>query len=202
MDVNVLVATAESLGPTPLPEEIAGYEDSQDPAVKGSWEITTATSADWALARAAECQAEADAIDAQYAAAVARLAKRRDELKARAERGSRYFEFKLAVWAEKNRGSLLKGKSKSAHLLHGTIGWRKKGGRLVVTDKDALVAWLATQPIEAGLYRMKLEPEMSEIQSLCRNLGEVPPGTTFDVERDEFYVKPEAPEAALMKGTP
>jgi phage host-nuclease inhibitor protein Gam len=200
MDVNEIIAVAEKCEPPPLPEGIASYEDPQDPAVKGAWEITTQTSADWALARVAECHAEAAAIEEQLAAAVARLHKRASELMERADRGARYFEFKLAVWAEKNRTSLLKGKSKSVHLLHGQIGWRKKGGRLVVADKARLAEWLATQPIEAGLYRTRIDPEMSEIQAQFKRSGEIPPGCEYEIERDELYVKPdEAPTTALER---
>jgi phage host-nuclease inhibitor protein Gam len=199
-NVETLIATAEKYGPPELPEEIATYEDTQDPEVKGAWQITTQTSADWALARVAECEVEADAIDAQYAAAVERLAKRRDALKERAARGQRYFEFKLAEWANANRKTLLKGKKKSVQLLHGSVGWRQSGGRLVVTNRDEFVAWLQTQPIESGLVRIKYEPDMTEIQALCKRDGIVPPGTEWAPEVDNFYVRVEAPEMALVKG--
>ena len=69
-----------------------------------------------------------------------------------------------------------------------------------VTDKDALAAWLAAQPVESGLYRVKVEQEMRELQRLCSETGEVPPGTDYVPERDEFYVKANSPETAIVKG--
>ncbi len=198
MDVTKLIATAEALGPVPLPPQVEGYEDEQDPMVKGSWEITTQTSADWALLRLAECEAEAERIEAQYQAAVDRLAKRRDELVARATRGQGYFRFKLEQWATKNRGSLLKGKAKSVNLLHGKVGWRSKGGKLAVVDKEALVSWLETPPGQA-FARVKYEPDMKAIQAHSSTTGEIPPGMEYEPESDAFYATPEAPETALAK---
>lgn len=200
MNVEDIIATADALGPTPLPPEIASYEDEQDPEVRGGWEITTQTSADWALQRRAECEAEAERVEDQYQAALARLTKRRDDLIARAKRGAAFFEFKVKVWAERNRASLLKGKSKSVPLLHGVVGWRKKGGNLKVVDRDALEAWLLAQGVESGLFRLKVEPEMREIQARLKRDGEIPPGCEYVPEFDDVYVKSEAPETALMKG--
>jgi len=197
MNVNDLIATAEKLGPTPQDEWVADYEREE-----GSWEITNQTSADWGMQRLAECLAEVDEIGRQYQAAVDRLIKRRDELVARAERGIGYFRFKLEQWAEHNRSALLKGKAKSVQMLHGCLGWRKSGGRLKVEDKDALAAWLSGQPIELGLFRMKIEPEMRALQDYCRQANVVPPGCVLEPERDDFYVRAEAPEEALTKGKP
>jgi len=192
MEVLELVAAAKAMQ--------SEYVDEQDPTVRGDWAIQNTGSADWALERVGECEGEADSIEAQYAAAVERLSKRKAELLARAARGASYFRMKLEEWAGPNRASLLKGKGKSVAMLHGTIGWRKKGGNLRVEDKDALAAWLITQPVESGLYRVRVEPEMRALQKWCAESGEIPSGCEFVPEFDEFYVKAEAPEAALVKG--
>ena len=203
MNVEELIKTAERLGPTPEPPEVLAYEQAEGP-----WEVKTVSpgiipaSADWTVQRLGECESELATVEAHYQAAIERLNKRRDELEERARRGVAYFRFKLEQWATRERTWLLKGKAKSVQLMHGTFGWRKSGGRLKVEDKDALAAWLSGQPIESGLYRMKIEPEMRALQEHCRKLGEVPPGCMFEPERDDFYVKAEAPEEALMKGTP
>ena len=197
MNVEELIKTAEKLSPTPEPPEVLAYERDE-----GAWEITNQTSADWGMQRLAECEAEIAAVETQYQAALARLKARYDELVARSQRGIGYFRFKLEQWAEHNRSALLKGKAKSVQMLHGVIGWRKSGGRLKVEDKDALAAWLSGQPIESGLYRVKIEPEMRALQDYCRQANVVPPGCVLEPERDDFYVKAEAPEEALTKGTP
>jgi phage host-nuclease inhibitor protein Gam len=201
-----LIATAESMQPAAplhageLPPDLATYEDAQDPDVKGPWQIETTGSADWALSRLAECEAEADEIDRQVAAAVEKLKARGEDLKARAARGASFFRYKLLVYAETHRASLLTGKKKSRDFLHGRIGWRKKGGRLAVEDKAALEAWLLAQPIERGLYRMKVEPEMKALQALCSETGEVPPGCGFVPEYEDIVIEASGPEAALAKG--
>jgi len=205
MNVEDLIKTAEKLGPTPEPEEITAYEALE---LGAPWEIKTISpgiipaSADWTLQRAGECEAEIATVEDHYQAALKRLNERRAELIDRAQRGVNYFQYKLLQWATKERPWLLKGKAKSVQLMHGTFGWRKSGGRLKVEDKDALAAWLSEQPIESGLYRVKIEPEMRALQEHCRKSGEVPPGCTFEPEYDQFYVKAEAPEEALTKGKP
>lgn len=194
-----LIETAERLGPTPLPEPIATYEDASDPEVRGAWKIETAASVDWALQRVAECEAEAGAIDAQADAAIERINARRAELKERAARGSNFFRFKLTEYAMHHRSALLTGKKKSRDFVHGRVGFRQKGGRLEVRDREALIAWLASQPVEEGLYRMRLDPEMKAIQARFKIAGEIPPGMEFIPEYEDVVIEAEAPEAALAK---
>lgn len=206
MNVNDMIAVAETMEPAPstteltAPAEFAGYEDEQDQAVTPAWRIENISTADWALRRLAECEAEAAAIDEQYAAAVAALSERRDALKAKAERGAGFFRFKIAEYAERERGSLLKGKKKSHDFLHGRISFRSKAERLEVTDRAALEDWLAAQPVEAGLYRMRLEPEMRALQERFRSTGECPPGTDVKPAEESISIDAIAPEKALTKG--
>lgn len=205
MDVNALIRTAESNPPAPsttelaTPVEFAGYEDAEDSLVTPAWRIEDAGTADWALRRLGECEAEAAAIDAQYAAAVAHLAARRDELKAKAARGAGFFKFKLAEYAERCRASLLKGKKKSAEFLHGKIAFRSKAERLEVVDREALIEWLSSQPVESGLYRVKVEPEMRALQDLFRASGEIPPGTEAQPAEETVTIDAIAPERALER---
>lgn len=205
MDVNALIKTAETMAPAdplragPLPDDLATYEDSENPEVSGGWQIETIASADWALCRLAECEAEGEEIERQAEAAIKRIRERAEVLKAKVARGAGFFRYKLAVYAETHRGELLRGKKKSREFLHGAIGWRRTGGRLRVADKDALLAWLAEQPITSGLYRMKLEPEMAAIQSAFKERGEIPPGCEIEPETDEIKITANAPETALAK---
>jgi phage host-nuclease inhibitor protein Gam len=199
MDVTALIETAERLGPTPLPEGIAEYEDAANPEVRGAWAIETVQSADWALLRKGECEAEIADIDAMEKAAISEIRQRAARLRERAERGVRFFEFKLVEWMEKNRATIVHGKKKSRPLLHGTVGWRAKPERLEVVHPDMLMAWLAAQPVESGLYRVTLEPEMRAIQERFKTSGEIPPGCEIRPERDEPYTKCEAPTTALAR---
>lgn len=205
MDVNEIIHTAETNPPAPplaeltIPPELLDYADEADPLVKAAWQIENQRSADWALQRIAECEAEAAEIDAQADEAIRRIEARREALKMKAERGAGFFRFKVADWAERNRATLLHRKRKSVDLIHGRIGWRKKAERLIVTDPAALEAWLLTQPVEAALYRMKVAPEMKAIQALYKDSGAIPPGCDVESESETLHIEATAPESALTK---
>lgn len=177
--------------------QVPEYEDDLDPTVKTGWEITDLGSADWAFERLAECEAEAEEIEAQFNATVTRLRARADMLKAKAARGAAFFRFKLLVYAEHNRSELLKGSKKTREFLHGKVSWRTKPERLEVTDKGALVDWLASQPIKGGLYRVEVKPELRAIQEQFKATGEIPPGCDLAPESETIHV--EATSQALSK---
>lgn len=201
-----LIHTAETNPPAAplragsMAPEVEGYEDEQDPAVKGAWAIESLGSADWALSRLADGEAEIAEIERQEAATIARVHKRADELKARAGRLVSFMRYKLLAYAETHRAALITGKKKSRDFIHGRIGWRQKGGRLVVEDKAELEAWLLTQPVEAGLYRFKVEPEIKAIQAQFKADGVIPPGMKFEPEYEDIEIKASGPETALVKG--
>jgi hypothetical protein len=178
------------------------YQDDDRPEVKGPWVPVTRVDFDWAFERLSQCQAEADGIDEQYEAWVKRAEKRRDELKERARRGVHFFEGRIRMGAQAGREFLLRGKSKTAKFLHGEVSWRRLGGRLTVSDPKALADWLVTQPVESGLWRQEIKPEMKALQAHCKATGEVPPGCVYGEEYEEIYVKSEPADGALAKGTP
>jgi phage host-nuclease inhibitor protein Gam len=183
-----------------VPDAFAGYEDEADPSVGGGWLIRDLGSADWAISRVAECQAEAAEIDRQADAAIERINRRREALKEKAARGEAFFRARLLMFAETHRDEILTGKKRSREFVHGRIQFRKKAERLVVKDREALLAWLATQPVEAGLYRVRLEPELRAIQDRFKTAGEIPPGCEVEPESETVEIKTEAPETALVKG--
>lgn len=167
--------------------------ETVDPA----WTIKDLGSADWALSRLAECEAEAAAIDAQAEAAIERIRQRADTLKAKAAKGSNFFRFKLTEYAERERSTLLTGKKKSREFVHGKLAWRAKAERLEIVDREALVAWLSMQPVESGLYRVKVEPEARALQDLFKTSGEIPPGCEVKPAEESLIVEAIAPERAL-----
>ena len=91
---------------------------------------------------------------------------------------------RTGLWKGKPVKALTKGKSKTIDLPTGQITWRKAGGKLTIIDKDALAAWAVEQGPEAGLFRVKTEPEMRAIQALFAKTGELPPGTDFEPETE------------------
>jgi phage host-nuclease inhibitor protein Gam len=208
MNVLDLIRTAETNEAAPplrvgmLPEHLADYRDEEEPEIGGpGFHIMNPQTADWGLSRVAMLKAELRDIEEQARAAKERIDRRAESLKAKVQRGIAYFEFKLLEYAETHKKALLGGgKKKSRSFVHGVIGWRSSQERLEVKDAKALVAWLETQPVERGLYRTKVEPEMAAIQALYQTTGEIPPGCDIKPETDTPYVKAEAPETALVKG--
>jgi len=194
------VKAAEETPLAPLPPEIEGYTDDERPEVQGRWEIASPGDADWALSVVAESDAEVAEIERQALAAIARVEARRDALTAKAARRGNFFRFKLAAYAQAHRAAILgTGRRKSRDYVHGRISWRAKPERLVVEDAAALEAWLVAQPVERGLYRMKVEPEMRAIQALYAEHGECPPGCGIKVEPETISITANAPETALAK---
>jgi phage host-nuclease inhibitor protein Gam len=180
------------------PEDLVDYQDEIDPEVRGPWKVENVQSADWALSRLGECEREAAEIVAQAQAAHEAIDRRAERLTLRAQRGAAFFTMRLLQWADKNPTEIHRGKKKSRDFLHGVIGTRKKGGRLVVTDKDALTAWVREQPPERGFFRVKVEPEMKTLQDEYQKNGIVPPGMEVEPEREELYVKA-IPETEAIK---
>lgn len=186
--------------------QIARVEAEQEPldadalATEGAWSPRSLRDVEWSLECIGESEAEIAAIEAQEADAIARIRQRVARIKESAERRASYFRGRVAEWAESHRAEILAGKKKSRELVAGVIGWRKKGGRLRVVDKAALAEWAAAQPVELGLFRVKVEPEVAEIQKHAKASGEIPPGCEWEEEHDEIHI--EAASLMLPKETP
>lgn len=171
-------------------EAAAAIQEPLEPhaiAEAGAWAPKSIRDVEWALECLAESEAEVVAIDAQLSDLIARATARADAIKAKAQSRIAFFGGRVAEFAEAHKGELLVGKKKSREFLSGRVGWRKKGGKLVVTDKAALSDWLTTQ--DPALFRVEVKPEMKALQDLCRTTGIVPPGTDFEPERDEVFVE-------------
>jgi phage host-nuclease inhibitor protein Gam len=196
MNVNEIIATAERLGPSEPLHPLASYEDEE----KGiGWSVKDKSDAEFALRCIAEADADIADVRAAAEAARAQIAAREASLVAKAERRADFMRWQIARYAEANRSSLLRGKRKTAEFLHGALKWRSKPERLEVVDKDALAAWLATQPPERCLYRIEFKPEMRALQELLRTTGEVPPGTEAKPAEETLTVEAVAPERALKE---
>ena len=169
-------------------------------ATEGAWAPKTIRDVEFALECIAESEAEVDAIEAQAKDARQRIDLRVAKLTEAATRRAAYFRGRVAEFAETNRSDLLIGKKKSRDFVSGRIGWRKKGGRLRVTDKEPLAVWLATQ--DERLYRVKLEPVMDELQAHAKATGEVPPGCEWEEEHDEIHIEAAPLMLPITKETP
>ena len=178
----------------------ATYEDATDPTVRDGWAIADIGSLEWAMSRIADLQEEQAENEVALAEAHKRLDARAAQLQDKVNRGLGFFKGAVMRYMEAHRAELLKGgKKKSRSMLYGILGWRSAGGRLKVTDKDALAAWLMQQPVELGLYRVKVEPEMRALQDYCRSANIIPPGTELDPEREVAFVNAISPGTTLAK---
>lgn len=168
------------------------YVDEERPDVRagGPWKIETVTSLDWAMSRLCALQLELADLAEQERARVAAIEERAHLLAQKAERGVAFFESMISEYAHRNRDTLLGGgRKKSREVLSGTVGWRTKPGRLVVLDKEALGAWLERQAPDAGLYRIRLDPDLAALKAHYEATGTIPPGTEWQDETETFFVK-------------
>lgn len=174
------------------------YTDAEDTSVvAGEWRIQNVQSCEWAMSRAAALESEQTQIEQAAQEAHKRIDHRKDTLLAKLERGINFFKMHIADYAAKNRDALLGGgKRKSKTFLHGTVGWRKKGGKLTVANKEELATWLREHG-DITLFRVKIEPEMAALQAAFQTTGVIPPGCEYVPESESFYIDPVDPAAPL-----
>lgn len=174
-------------------EQIAEpYQDDIEEDIGQDWRVKDLVDADWALRRLGELEKEVADNKRIEAADILRVKARTAKLNATAARGVAFFESHLRAYADAHRAELLgSGKKKSRSLQHGSIGWRKTGGKLKVVDAEALLDWARGQPVEENLVRTKEEPAIDEIKRFMKNTGELPPGAELEPEGEEIHLKPQ-----------
>ena len=143
----------------------------------------------------ARLEAEIEGDEAAFKAAVERLKTRRDDVvgvkSLRMERLRREIGRIAQVYDF--------GKKRSRELFSGSFGWRKKPERLEVEDPKAVLKWCEDHGVA---LRVKVEPDLSELQKIFRNgkvdtgtgeilaeKGVVPPGAKVVPESDEVFIK-------------
>lgn len=165
-------------------------ETREEIEVKGPFQIQGPDSADWALDKLGRYQQRIAEIERQAEAARAMIESRRVSLVASLGQQVAYFEALLLDYAQRARSEIVGGSRKSRDYLHGRIGFRSKGGRLVVKDAAALAAWLETQPPEAGLYRVKLDPDKKALDAHFEATNELPPGCEYEPATESISIDP------------
>lgn len=165
--------------------------------VPQGWRAASLSDLEWCLERQGEALATIAANNALAEEAIARIRQRLATINGPLERTASYFEAQARTYAESARSELLgKGKKKSRDLPAGSVGWRKKGGGLVVDDEDAAIAWAKAQD-DLSLVRVKVELNKSALNAAFKANGEVPPGCSVAPETEELYIKPTVPEIRL-----
>jgi len=172
-----------------MSEEIPDLEDGI--AVPETWTIQDLATADWALSRIADLEREIAENESLAETAIARIKLRTELLNERASKGLAFFRSRIEGYAQANREHLIPGKKKTRSLLHGSISWRSTPERLKVVDASATLTWAQTQPIEAGLIRIKEELDKPALNALFKSTGEMPPGTELEPAKEELQIKAE-----------
>lgn len=159
------------------------------------WRVTSVKDMDFALLRIRELKAEIAAQEDVAQTRILEIQERAAHVTKRARWLVGFFESHIRAFAQQNRDALLgHGRKKSVDLIHGSVSFRKCGGGLAVTDREALTKWAEEQPVESGVLRVKTEVDVNAVKARFKELGEVPPGTDVEPEREEILVKPLAKE--------
>jgi phage host-nuclease inhibitor protein Gam len=174
--------------------EPASYEDVEP---RPGWRAASLSDLEWCLERMGEAQRIMAENAALAEEAIGRIRARLAALNASQERTAQYFEAQAKCYAETARVELLgKGKKKSRDLPSGSVGWRKSGGGLVVTDEAACLEWAKAQD-DLSLVRVKVELSKTALKDRFKATGECPPGCDIEPESETLYVKPVVPEVVL-----
>jgi phage host-nuclease inhibitor protein Gam len=174
-----------------MSEEIEVVEfDENEPGWKERWKVQGLDTLDWAMRRLAESRRFIQENDAVAAAAIARIKAKTEKLNASAAHDAAFFEGVIEEYVRANRKTLIGISSKKSRSFpHGTVSFRKTGGRPVIGDKEALLAWAMSQPVEANCVRMKVEVAWDVVKASVEKTGEIPPGVDIEPESETFKIE-------------
>lgn len=176
-----------------MSEKIEPYappgETWEEIQAKGPWQVQGPDSADWALGKLAEYRAQVAEVERQAEAAHAVIEARRLALVKRIGGEAAGFEAALTDYAVNHRADIVSGKRKSKDYLHGRIQFRAKGAKLVIEDAAALAVWLEAQPAEAGLWRVKIEPDKKALDAYFEKTDVLPPGCKYEPATESITVE-------------
>lgn len=149
------------------------------PIQKQSFQIDTEEKASWVIGKRNALESRRTILKAQY-----------DAMKKDIDNDLRAWEFcfleKLKWFV---RSSLPKDK-KSVKFLTGTAGFRSSPGSLAITDEEKAMAWAEKNCPDAIVVKKSLS--VSTLKEYMKKTGEVPDGTEFSGEEENFYVKEES----------
>ena len=179
-----------------MTDDLEYFDDAPQPYHAG-WAIENVSTLEWAMGKKAKLEANLEDLEHAAQQARDRVSQRFNQLATKIHAAMSFFDSHIEKYANANREMLLgAGKAKSRQFLHGVIGWRKRGGRLVVVDAEALKTWLVEHGDET-LYRVKIEPEMKNLQDQFSKTGVIPPGCEYVADQEKFYVEAVDPERML-----
>jgi phage host-nuclease inhibitor protein Gam len=136
-------------------------------------------SADWAVDKLVSMDEKLERLERQYKAAKAAIVRDKEALERR-------FLSEIRAWAE----GQLTGKTKTLHLLSGSISFRSVKGGPRVRDAAEVLAWARESLPEAIIETVTHKVDAQTVKDHVKAWGEIPPGVEIVDDRQELYIKP------------
>jgi hypothetical protein len=144
----------------------------------GGFHVDSEAAADWVIDRMLSLDEQAARLDAQYKARKAAIVRDRESL-------DRRFSSELRAWAAEN----MPAKSKTLHLLSGSVSFRAVRGGPRIADSREVEAWARENLPEAVIEKIDYKIDAQMIKRHVEAWGEIPPGVEILDDREEMYVK-------------
>lgn len=171
-------------------QDTEAYEDAPAPQGEQPWSVQTLQDADWALERLADLERQIRENNELADAAIQRIRLRNSALNEKVQRGIGFFRAHLDAFAKTHRELLLgSGRKKTRELPHGSIAFRKSGGRLEVKASEDCLLWAQAQPVENGVLRIREELDKRGLNEWHARTGEVPPGCEVTPETEVVVIE-------------
>jgi phage host-nuclease inhibitor protein Gam len=136
-------------------------------------------SADWAVDKLVSMDEKLERLERQYKAAKAAIMRDKEAFERR-------FLSEIRAWAE----GQLTGKTKTLHLLSGSISFRSVKGGPRIKDHSDVLAWAQENLPEAVVPTVTLKVDAQAVKDHVKAWGEIPPGVEIVDDRQELYIKP------------
>lgn len=158
-------------------------------ATEPTFKVGDRSSAEWVMERLTEAEAELAAIAARRKVLLDNLAGMEAEAQRRADWLRYRFGAELEAWA----AAELEGKKqRSIKTPFGTLAFRKKAAKVVVTDEEAAVTYLEDLGLTDAVKVTKkvlLSVLNNSTGAVAYLAQEKPPGITVEPESDGFTIK-------------
>jgi phage host-nuclease inhibitor protein Gam len=135
--------------------------------------------ADWAVDKLVSMDEKLERLERQYKAAKAAIVRDKDAFERR-------FLSEIRAWAE----GQLTGKTKTLHLLSGSISFRSVKGGPRIADSREVEAWAHENLPEAIIETVTHKVDAQAVKDHVKAWGEIPPGVEIVDDRQEIYIKP------------
>jgi phage host-nuclease inhibitor protein Gam len=145
----------------------------------GGFHVDSQQAAEWVIDKMIALEERAERLDAQYKAMKAAIIRDRESL-------DRRFSSELRAWASEN----MPVKSKTLHLLTGSVSFRTVRGGPRIADSREVEAWARENLPEAVIEKIDYKIDAQMIKNHVQAWGEIPPGVEIADDREEMYVKP------------